>query len=349
MLPPPFPPYIEQLPSPESLKYQVLLKGTIIVDENDKFDEDEFAQYQQQPSYQKNPYSSGGEKKKQKKTPTPPELLNLIHFKTIPFDNRDHSRPWEMCSFSESKLESISKNYYKELANFTRQRFVRVYPMGLRVDSSNYDPIPSWNCGAQMVALNYQTIGSPSIWLNDAKFLDNGMCGYLVKPERMRLDPNFSIHAPVSSFHGFLEIDIISGWKFPRINKVVGSDPEINPYIRIDLCGIPKDTRTWKSKVVYNNAFNPEFNQKAVFVINMAELDFVLFQLRYAGTKDKSIRNTVKQGLKHLSSAKTIGYYVLPVHWIKTGFRTIVFNCPVKGSPLCSGQASLLLKLEFTN
>lgn len=29
----------------------------------------------------------------------------------------------------------------------------RIYPKGMRVDSSNYDPVPSWNCGAQIVAL----------------------------------------------------------------------------------------------------------------------------------------------------------------------------------------------------
>lgn len=35
----------------------------------------------------------------------------------------------------------------------------RVYPKGQRIDSSNYNPIPFWNVGAQIVALNYQTPG----------------------------------------------------------------------------------------------------------------------------------------------------------------------------------------------
>ena len=35
----------------------------------------------------------------------------------------------------------------------------RVYPGGQRIDSSNYNPVPFWNVGCQMVALNYQTPG----------------------------------------------------------------------------------------------------------------------------------------------------------------------------------------------
>ena len=41
----------------------------------------------------------------------------------------------------------------------TERQFVRTYPGGTRIDSSNYDPIPLWNHGIQMVALNVQTPG----------------------------------------------------------------------------------------------------------------------------------------------------------------------------------------------
>lgn len=47
------------------------------------------------------------------------------------------------------------------VANFRIKQiqFSRVYPKGQRIDSSNYNPIPFWNSGGQMVALNYQTPG----------------------------------------------------------------------------------------------------------------------------------------------------------------------------------------------
>lgn len=49
----------------------------------------------------------------------------------------------------------------------------RVYPKGQRLDSSNYDPVPMWNGGCQMVSLNYQT-GDKFMQLNEGKFLQNG-------------------------------------------------------------------------------------------------------------------------------------------------------------------------------
>ena len=46
-----------------------------------------------------------------------------------------------------------------EILTCTERQFVRTYPSGIRIDSSNYDPIPMWNHGIQMVALNIQTPG----------------------------------------------------------------------------------------------------------------------------------------------------------------------------------------------
>ena len=46
-----------------------------------------------------------------------------------------------------------------EMLACTERQFVRTYPHGTRVDSSNYDPIPLWNHGVHMVALNVQTPG----------------------------------------------------------------------------------------------------------------------------------------------------------------------------------------------
>lgn len=66
-------------------------------------------------------------------------------------------------------------------------QFSRVYPKGQRIDSSNYNPVPMWNSGCQMVALNYQT-GDKSMQLNQAKFKENGSCGYVLKPDFMFRD-----------------------------------------------------------------------------------------------------------------------------------------------------------------
>ena len=52
---------------------------------------------------------------------------------------------------------------------------------GSKYDSSNYNPVPFWLSGAQMVSLNFQT---PKKWLqiNQGWFLQNGGYGYVLKP-----------------------------------------------------------------------------------------------------------------------------------------------------------------------
>jgi len=46
------------------------------------------------------------------------------------------------------------------ILEYNRTALTRVYPSGGRVDSSNFDPCPSWKLGCQMVALNFQTAGT---------------------------------------------------------------------------------------------------------------------------------------------------------------------------------------------
>ena len=58
---------------------------------------------------------------------------------------------------------------------------------GHRVDSSNYDPSLSWALGCQVVALNCQAKDSDEqLYVNYGKFLANGRCGYILKPEYLR-------------------------------------------------------------------------------------------------------------------------------------------------------------------
>ena len=66
-----------------------------------------------------------------------------------------------MSSFPETIVDKFTnqKNSQK-FVQYNLHQFSRVYPKGTRVDSSNYDPTPMWNCGVQMAALNYQTPGN---------------------------------------------------------------------------------------------------------------------------------------------------------------------------------------------
>lgn len=57
---------------------------------------------------------------------------------------------WEVCSFSESQALKQAIACPEEFVNHNKYFMSRVYPNGMRVDSSNYNPQDLWNCGCQM-------------------------------------------------------------------------------------------------------------------------------------------------------------------------------------------------------
>lgn len=66
----------------------------------------------------------------------------------------------DMSSFPETKAEKyVNKIKGKKFLQYNRLQLSRIYPRGQRLDSSNYDPLPMWFCGSQLVALNFQTAG----------------------------------------------------------------------------------------------------------------------------------------------------------------------------------------------
>lgn len=84
-------------------------------------------------------------------------------------------------SLSESKvLAYLQAN--APIPTYTASRLIKSYPRGIRQDSSNMNPIPSWLCGIQSVAMNLQTAGEDMDLVN-GMFRINGQCGYILKPE----------------------------------------------------------------------------------------------------------------------------------------------------------------------
>lgn len=113
----------------------------------------------------------------------------IVYCRSVTF-NQDRIRSKgfihnEMSSFPETKAERLMCQ--QETAFFMKyhtKQLSRIYPKGQRIDSSNYNPVPFWNAGSQMVALNYQTPDKP-MQINMGKFKENGGCGYVLKPDFM--------------------------------------------------------------------------------------------------------------------------------------------------------------------
>lgn len=118
-------------------------------------------------------------------------------------------------------------------------QFSRIYPKGQRIDSSNYNPVPMWNSGCQMVALNYQT-GDRPMQLNQAKFRENGNCGFVLKPECMFAD-DFSPYDR-NSLVGLatplrVAIRLFGARHLSRTGKGT-----ISPFVDVEIVGADYDT-----------------------------------------------------------------------------------------------------------
>lgn len=119
-------------------------------------------------------------------------------------------------------------------------QFSRVYPKGQRIDSSNYNPISMWNSGSQMVALNYQTPDKP-MQLNQAKFRDNGCCGYLLRPEFMfrdEFDP-YDKNTLVGVDTMTISIRIIAARHLHKSGRGTAS-----PFVEVEIIGAEFDSGT---------------------------------------------------------------------------------------------------------
>ncbi|KAL3262840.1 hypothetical protein ABHI18_002348 [Aspergillus niger] len=91
--------------------------------------------------------------------------------------------PSHVFSLSEKAVREAHATDGDALFEHNRHFFMRVYPNGLRVDSSNMDPTFFWRRGAQMVALNWQNFDK-AMMLNAGMFA--GEQGWVLKPPGYR-------------------------------------------------------------------------------------------------------------------------------------------------------------------
>lgn len=310
----------QQLPSPQELKNKILLKAKKIgglescPDDtltDEVSDDEELANGDaDSPSTEDPP----AEKKTDKKSKLSRELSDLVVYcKSVHFHGFDHARShgkfYEMSSFSESKARRLAKEAGTDFVQYNMRQLSRIYPGGLRTDSSNYNPQDMWNVGCQIVALNFQTAGL-EMDLNDGLFRQNGGCGYILKPGFMRdgtsgFNPekpeDLQGHKPLR-----LSIQVISGQQLPKVNQKEGSI--VDPLVRVEVFGVPQDQAREETAHIHNNGFNPVWNETLNFVLHTPELALIRFVVE---DYDKASRNDF------------IGQFTLPFTCLQTGYRHI--------------------------
>lgn len=178
-------------------------------------------------------------RKKERNARVAKEMSDLIiYFRSVPFKDKDWVF-YEMSSFSETKADKYFNQQYPQIClKYHRNQISRVYPKGQRLDSSNFNPVPFWNVGSQMIALNYQTPDKP-MQLNQAKFRDNGASGYILKPQFM-LDDHFDPNDPTAVAYAqkkLITIRIIGARHLCKCGRNVNS-----PLVEVELLGATFDS-----------------------------------------------------------------------------------------------------------
>ncbi|KAK7880111.1 hypothetical protein WMY93_033221 [Mugilogobius chulae] len=248
-----------ELPSPDDLKYKILIKNKKLkhsrseevteTDIEDSVEEEEDEEEDEEDELDTTDEGEEGKKlknkvkfwsprraqkghKKKKQKVVAQALSDLVIYtrsvKFLSFSySRDNQNVYENTSLSEKKASKLVKTAGADFVRHNQRFLSRIYPAGSRTNSSNYNPQKFWNVGAQLVALNFQSLDL-AMHLNDGRFLDNGGCGYVLKPEVLMsgqsFDPGWAYHVvkPRS-----VMLKVISGSNLP-----VSGGKALDPFVQ---------------------------------------------------------------------------------------------------------------------
>ncbi|NWR72615.1 PLCZ1 phosphodiesterase, partial [Centropus unirufus] len=329
---------VTQLPSPEDLKFKILIKnkkvGTIEegllrrgleshgevveISDSDSVSSDEDETEDKAPLFpnrgitkRKCDHRSSPpprKKPKMKKIKIAIALSDLvIYTKSERFVSFEHSLANQKCyennSIGELRAQNFVRESAKDFISHTTRFITRIYPKGTRTTSSNYNPQEFWNVGCQMVALNFQTLGL-QMELQNGKFLDNGGCGYVLKPNFLRnLHSTFTPeNVGMNGNPMSLSIKLISGYQLPPSS--LSKTNKADPLVHIEIYGVPQDQIKKKSSVLKSNALSPRWDETFSFTIQVPELALIRF----------CVEDEVS-----LVSNEFLGQYTLPLLSLKRG------------------------------
>uniref|UniRef100_A0A3Q4BGI6 Phosphoinositide phospholipase C n=1 Tax=Mola mola TaxID=94237 RepID=A0A3Q4BGI6_MOLML len=225
-------------------------------------------------------FNRGGRKRKTMKLSR--DLSNLVVFTNSVASQEclNEGTPADVLSFSETRAQSLVNHRAEQFLAFNQRQLSRIYPSAYRIDSSNFNPQFYWNTGCQLVALNYQTEGR-MMQLNRAKFMVNGGIGYVLKPPPMcKGSFNPFSDDPLPAYpKKQLILKIISGQQLPKPpDSMLGDRGEIiDPFVEVEIIGLPVDCCKEQTRVVDDNGFNPVWEESLSFTLHMAEVVLVRF------------------------------------------------------------------------
>lgn len=240
----------------------------------------------------------------------------------------------EVSLFDEALASKLTLTAAEELAHHNKLYMTQVLPDFSRVDSSNVNPLDFWNCGIQLVAMNYQTAG-PMMDLYRGWFDNqNGSCGYVLKPAFLRDRFCLFNARRKDSLPGIdplcFRLKIISSQQLPRPRGASSKATAIDPYVTVQIFGVSADCAEARTRTVSNEGNSPIFDESFEFNISVPELAL----LRFVVLDDDYINDDF------------IGQYTLPIECMQTGYRHIRL-CAANGETL--SNATLFVHISLTH
>ncbi|GLC40956.1 hypothetical protein PLESTB_000962700 [Pleodorina starrii] len=209
----------------------------------------------------------------------------------------------------------------QELYAYTSRHLARVYPAGWRVTSGNYNPMRAWVRGASLAALNWQ-VWDKALWANEARFMDNGGCGYVLKPEWMRCPQQTPPQLPPRTPRR-LVVRVHSAHKYQGNNCCIFKD---DLFVKINVWGMPCDRAAQKSRTAHDTG-RLRVEHDFVFSVRYPEMALLCITLKDddAGGIGGAVGRAV---------ADSLGYFSLPLSRLVEGEYKLRLKCPRSGIPL---------------
>ncbi|QQP40261.1 Phosphoinositide phospholipase C, partial [Caligus rogercresseyi] len=198
------------------------------------------------------------------------ELSNLvIYCRSVVFNLESYLRmsernPSEMSSFPETKAEKLMSAHSNMFLWYHRVQLSRVYPKAQRVDSSNYNPLPLWNMGSQMTALNTKRGTSPckSTWVGSSAM------GTVDTPAYVPGDPKSLGRADPL----VLGVRVLAARHLTR-NK--NKNSIISPNVEVEVLGAEYDNFKNRTRSINDNGFNPVWDEFFDFTVQNPQLALI--------------------------------------------------------------------------
>jgi len=259
----------------------------------------------------------------------------------------DEMTPSMVTSWGEDKLKNLvnKSSAHSTVAVMKTHQFcfTRTYPAGTRVDSSNFNPMADWALGAQLVALNFQTLDL-SLRLNQAMFNNGDRCGYVLKPTSRLANRPFIPALQKDKYphyHWTINLQVIMGHKIPRAARETEGSI-VDPYVKVYLASTglkgSRASQSFQTAAVSDNGFNPTYGDKFTFESADPEVEMLVVEVWDANIGTVGIGGVgigaggvsiggVSIGTGQSVGPQIIGYFAARVVELREGIRI----CPLHG------------------